>query len=181
MRDHLNRRLRPAGRTASAEGARSRAWGCSSSAAVRSISAGRPSDCSFKARRLEAGEPARNATRAPSRLPAVSGTITTGFFVFARPRPRRRRPRRKSIGRAARASFRQQLANFAGQQRIAAHHGHHGRSLRASSANLMLRFARRGLEAPAQMHAADANHDAAGNITHRHAASSTGCEKWKIR
>src|SRR5579871_43244 len=67
----------------SAEGARKRASGRSSSAPTKSISTGPPWVSILNALRLDAAEPARSATFAPSRLCAFNGSITTGSSASA--------------------------------------------------------------------------------------------------
>ena len=111
-------------RVGSAVGARKRACGCSSSAPVKSISTGPSAGFSFKARRLDACDPARNATFDPVRLSAVSGTSASTSSSSA--------PSIAAFSAAAEinsicgAGFAalQQFAYFLGQQRIAAHQRH---------------------------------------------------------
>ena len=77
MGDDLNRRVDGGrGRGLGLRGAQT-GVGLFFEGSVRSISVGPPAGFIFNVRRLEAGEPARNAARAPSRLSGVSGVMIT--------------------------------------------------------------------------------------------------------
>src|ERR1700722_404762 len=146
----------------SAKGARRRAFGCSSSADVRSISAVFLGAI-LRAFRLDACEPARNATFAPSKLGEARGTITTGSsFSEAMGSPTPEINSTRAAGFVSPTNSRSSRASKVAPPTTAT------KGLtRKGSANLVLRFRRRRLESPPG-YATDAYDDAARHVGHRH-------------
>ena len=153
--------------TGSAEGARSRASGCSSSPPARSISRGPPLGFTLRARRLDAGDPARNATEAPARLSAESGAITMGSSSSAAslavPSPDAEISCTRGAGLLSLRTSRSSLASSVSPPTSAIS----GRSVRL--ANLMLRhwLWMRGDGSGGADDASRTDHDAAQNIAER--------------
>src|ERR1700722_2245125 len=146
----------------SANGARRRAFGCSSSAEVRSISAVFLGAI-LSALRLDACDPARNATLAPSKLGEARGTITTGSsFSEARGSPTPEINSTRGAGFVSPSNSRNSRASNVSPPTTAT------KGLtRKGSANLMLRFRRWRLESPPH-DATNAYDDSACHVSDRH-------------
>src|SRR5580704_11479076 len=155
----------PAG---SASGARNRPWGWSSRAPVRSINTGPFSGFTFKVRRLEACEPVRNATRAASRLSAARGIITTGSSSsspsVADPSAAAEISSTRGAGFDSLNNSRTSRASKLSPPITATS----GRSVKYSSANLMLRFPRRRGTNPPAHDATRPNQDSASHVADGH-------------
>src|SRR5665213_128138 len=160
----------PSGRhsAGSAKGARSRASGCSSSPPARSIRRGPPWGFTLRALRLEAGEPAKNATVVPARLSAESGAMTIGSSSSAAslavPSPEAEISCTRGAGLLLLSTSRSSFASSESPPTSAIS----GRSVRL--ANLMLRaiFRRLRWTHPPPYDASGADHNPAENVAHRH-------------
>ena len=163
---------RNAAGVASAKGARRRASGCSSSPPARSIRRGPPLGFTLSARRLEAGEPARNATVAPAKLSAVSGAMTIGSSSSAASLACPSADAEISCTRGAGLLSLQHFANFFRQQRVAAHQrdqGTFGQASQLDAPDVVPALGLRVGACDAADDTAGANDDAAQDVTDRHA------------